>query len=57
MVPASYFVNARGPPPSNSPASTWESPNFSRIERISPGSIEGSMRFIDNTEMGSTTFK
>ena len=39
MVPASYFVNALGPPPMISPASNWERPKRSRMARISSGVI------------------
>ena len=51
MVPASYFVKARGPPPSNSPASSWERPSRSRIARTSSGSILVSDEFIKSTIM------
>jgi class 3 adenylate cyclase len=54
--PVSYFWNARGPPPINSPACSWVRPSFLRMRRISSGASSPSARAFSRLSIRSDTF-
>src|SRR5579884_3109812 len=54
--PASYFWNARGPPPINSPAASWVSPSFVRMRLMSSGNGKPSVVALSRLRARSDTF-